>query len=116
MPEGIKLFTGNSNKTLAKEIADFLKMQVGDATVSNFSDGESMIQINERRFDYSMHLGKRSGVGAGIASCYRIHTILVPIATVKAVGITNTFQSRAVYLDRAIKHVKDPAVIEYFGF
>jgi ribose-phosphate pyrophosphokinase len=47
MPEGIKLFTGNSNKTLAGEIADFLKMQVGDATVSNFSDGESLIQINE---------------------------------------------------------------------
>ena len=47
MPEGIKLFTGNSNKTLAGEIADFLRMQVGDATVSNFSDGESMIQINE---------------------------------------------------------------------
>ncbi len=47
MPEGIKLFTGNSNKTLAGEIADFLRMQVGDATVSNFSDGESLIQINE---------------------------------------------------------------------
>ena len=47
MPEGIKLFTGNSNRTLAGEIAGFLGMQVGDATVSNFSDGESLIQINE---------------------------------------------------------------------
>jgi ribose-phosphate pyrophosphokinase len=47
MPEGIKLFTGNSNKILAGEIAGFLRMQVGDATVSNFSDGESLIQINE---------------------------------------------------------------------
>jgi ribose-phosphate pyrophosphokinase len=47
MPEGIKLFTGNSNKSLAKEIADFLNMRVGDATVSNFSDGESLVQINE---------------------------------------------------------------------
>lgn len=47
MPEGIKLFTGNSNKTLAKEIADFLNVPVGDATVSTFSDGEIMVQINE---------------------------------------------------------------------
>ncbi|MBI4681762.1 MAG: ribose-phosphate pyrophosphokinase [Nitrospirae bacterium] len=47
MPEGIKLFTGNSNKTLAKEIADVLEIPVGKATVSNFSDGEIMVQINE---------------------------------------------------------------------
>lgn len=47
MPEGIKLFTGNSNRDLAKEIADFLKIPVGDATVDTFSDGEIMVQINE---------------------------------------------------------------------
>ncbi len=47
MPEGIKLFTGNSNRVLAKEIADVLDIPVGDATVSNFSDGEIMVQINE---------------------------------------------------------------------
>jgi ribose-phosphate pyrophosphokinase len=47
MPEGIKLFTGNSNRTLVEEIAGVLNMPVGDATVSNFSDGEIMVQINE---------------------------------------------------------------------
>ncbi len=47
MPEGIKLFSGNSNRTLAKEIADVLGIPVGKATVSNFSDGEIMVQINE---------------------------------------------------------------------
>ncbi len=47
MPEGIKLFTGNSNRQLAGEIAEVLNMEVGDATVSNFSDGESLVQINE---------------------------------------------------------------------
>lgn len=47
MPEGIQLFTGNSNRTLAKEIAEFLSIQVGDATVSTFSDGEINVQINE---------------------------------------------------------------------
>ncbi len=47
MPEGIQLFTGNSNRTLAKEIAEFLSIDVGDATVSTFSDGEITVQINE---------------------------------------------------------------------
>ena len=47
MPEGIKLFTGNSNRALAEEIADVLNIPVGDATVSNFSDGEIMVRINE---------------------------------------------------------------------
>jgi len=47
VPAGIKLFTGNSNRTLAKEIADVLHIPVGEATVSTFSDGEIMVQINE---------------------------------------------------------------------
>ena len=47
MPSGIKLLTGNSNKTLAQEIADVLKIPVAEATVSTFSDGEITVQINE---------------------------------------------------------------------
>jgi len=47
MPEGIKLFAGNSNRTLTKEIADFLNIPVGDAAVTTFSDEEIMVQINE---------------------------------------------------------------------
>jgi ribose-phosphate pyrophosphokinase len=47
MPEGIKLFSGNANRPLAKEIADYLGISIGDATVSLFNDGEIMIQINE---------------------------------------------------------------------
>lgn len=47
MPEGMKLFTGNSNRKLVEEIAEMLNMPVGDATVSMFSDGEIMVQINE---------------------------------------------------------------------
>lgn len=47
MPEGIKLFTGNSNRALAEEIATVLNMPVGDATVSTFSDGEIMVHVNE---------------------------------------------------------------------
>jgi len=47
MPEGIKLFTGNAHRELAKEIADYLSIPLGDATVTKFSDGEIMVQINE---------------------------------------------------------------------
>jgi ribose-phosphate pyrophosphokinase len=47
MPEGIKLFSGNSNRALAKEIAKVLNIPLGDATVSTFSDGEIMVKINE---------------------------------------------------------------------
>ncbi|MBI5026522.1 MAG: ribose-phosphate pyrophosphokinase, partial [Nitrospirae bacterium] len=47
MPEGIKLFTGNANRALAKEVADYLDINLGDAAVSAFTDGEIMVQINE---------------------------------------------------------------------
>ncbi|MBM4145392.1 MAG: ribose-phosphate pyrophosphokinase [Nitrospira sp.] len=47
MPEGIKLFTGNAHKGLAKEIADDLDIPLGDATVSKFSDGEITVHLNE---------------------------------------------------------------------
>jgi ribose-phosphate pyrophosphokinase len=47
MPEGIKFFTGGAHRGLAKEIASYLDMPIGDATVSRFSDGEIMVQVNE---------------------------------------------------------------------
>ena len=47
MPEGIQLIAGNSNSGLAKEIADFLNVPLAEATVSNFSDGEINVQIND---------------------------------------------------------------------
>ncbi|MFH1702936.1 MAG: ribose-phosphate pyrophosphokinase [Nitrospirota bacterium] len=47
MPEGIKLFTGNAHRELAKDVANYLSISVGDATVTNFSDDEIMVRINE---------------------------------------------------------------------
>jgi ribose-phosphate pyrophosphokinase len=43
----IKLFTGNSNPELAKDVAKHLNMPLGKAVVSTFSDGETMIEILE---------------------------------------------------------------------
>jgi ribose-phosphate pyrophosphokinase len=47
MPEGIKLFTGNAHRELAKDVANYLSMSVGDATVTKFSDDEIMVRVNE---------------------------------------------------------------------
>ena len=43
----LKLFSGNANRPLAEEIAQYLRVRLGDAEVSRFSDGEVFVQINE---------------------------------------------------------------------
>jgi len=44
---GIKIFTGNSNPELAREIARYLGVPMGDAEVGTFSDGEICVNIYE---------------------------------------------------------------------
>ncbi|NLP14037.1 MAG: ribose-phosphate diphosphokinase [Clostridium sp.] len=43
----IKIFAGNSNMELAKEIAEKMGLPLGMANVGKFSDGETAININE---------------------------------------------------------------------
>ncbi len=43
----LKLLTGNANRPLAEEIAQYLSVPLCDAEVSRFSDGEVYVQINE---------------------------------------------------------------------
>jgi ribose-phosphate pyrophosphokinase len=43
----LKIFTGNANRALAQEIAQYLHVPLGNAEVSRFSDGEVFVQINE---------------------------------------------------------------------
>ena len=45
--KGIKIFAGNSNPTVAKHIADALKMSLGKVDVKTFSDGEISVSLNE---------------------------------------------------------------------
>lgn len=45
--KNIKIFTGNSNPALAREIADIVGVSVGGAEVSKFSDGEISVNISE---------------------------------------------------------------------
>jgi ribose-phosphate pyrophosphokinase len=47
MPYELKLFSGNANRALAKEIADQLGVGIGQAEVARFSDGEVFVQIDE---------------------------------------------------------------------
>ncbi|MBM7424713.1 ribose-phosphate pyrophosphokinase [Spongiibacter marinus] len=41
------VFTGNANPDLARKVAEHLRLPLGDATVSKFSDGEVFVEINE---------------------------------------------------------------------
>jgi len=47
MSYDLKLFTGNANRPLAEEIAQYLRVPVSDAEVTRFSDGEVFVQVNE---------------------------------------------------------------------
>jgi ribose-phosphate pyrophosphokinase len=42
-----KIFSGNSNPVLAQEICQGIGMQLGQATVTAFPDGETFVKINE---------------------------------------------------------------------
>ncbi len=43
----LMVFTGNANPELAKKITDILNIPLGNATVTQFSDGEICVEINE---------------------------------------------------------------------
>jgi ribose-phosphate pyrophosphokinase len=47
MANEMKIFSGNSNRPLAEEICRYLRISLGAATVSTFSDGEIMVAIEE---------------------------------------------------------------------
>ncbi len=47
MPDGIRLLTGNAHKSLAQAVAKQMGKQLTDTTVTNFSDGEISVQVNE---------------------------------------------------------------------
>lgn len=46
-PERIHLFTGNSNRPLAEEVAGFLGIKLGEMEVSRFADGETKVRCAE---------------------------------------------------------------------
>ena len=45
--DALKIFAGNSNLPLAREISQRLKIPLGKATVDTFSDGESKVEVKE---------------------------------------------------------------------
>jgi ribose-phosphate pyrophosphokinase len=46
-PDRIKIFTGNANPPLAKELCEFLDLPVGASSVKSFADGEIYLQLHE---------------------------------------------------------------------
>lgn len=47
MPNIMKIFTGNANPAIAREICDYLDMPLGKAEVKQFADGEVSVEIGE---------------------------------------------------------------------
>ena len=47
MADRLILFSGNANRALSQEIADYLDVPLGDAEVSRFADDEILVQIFE---------------------------------------------------------------------
>jgi ribose-phosphate pyrophosphokinase len=47
MNRELKIFSGNANRALAQEISAYLGQNLGEATVSSFSDGEIRVKIDE---------------------------------------------------------------------
>ena len=45
--DDLKIFAGNSNLPLAREICDQLKIPLGKAVVETFSDGETKVEVKE---------------------------------------------------------------------
>jgi ribose-phosphate pyrophosphokinase len=43
----LKIFSGNANRPLAQQIADYVGVPLGDATVTSFPDQETLVKINE---------------------------------------------------------------------
>ena len=43
----LKIFSGNSNQPLAREICEYLDIPLGDALVTSFPDSESFVRYNE---------------------------------------------------------------------
>ncbi len=47
MPKNIRVYSGTANPQLAKDIADYLEMPLGDVEISRFPDGEVFVQYKE---------------------------------------------------------------------
>ncbi len=47
MPNKLKVFTGNANPEIAREICEHLDIPLGDSEVKRFSDGETCVEIRE---------------------------------------------------------------------
>ncbi len=54
MSRGMKLFTGTAHTDLARDVAFFLGIELGDATVTTFSDGEIQVRLNENVRGYDV--------------------------------------------------------------
>jgi len=55
----LKIFSGNAHKVLANRVVDRLRMDLGVADVSQFSDGEISVEIHENVVEKTFLLSSR---------------------------------------------------------
>ena len=61
----LKIFTGNANPKLAKEIADYLGLELGKAFVGKFNNGEIqiMVRMQDKNRTADVPAGQRHDYG-----------------------------------------------------
>jgi hypothetical protein len=55
MLDRIRVFSGNANIDLSRNICKSLGVPLGKASVTTFSDGETRVEESIRRSDYNRH-------------------------------------------------------------
>lgn len=93
------IFSGNANIPLANEVAKYLEISLGDATVKKFNDGEIQIQINQ--------------------SVRNKHVFIIQPTCLSSTHTVNDNLMELYLLVRAVKRASTAsitAVIPYFGY
>ena len=60
----MKILSGNANRALAQQIANYVGVRLGDATVTAFPDQETFVKINENIRGRDIFIG---GIGLLLA-------------------------------------------------
>jgi ribose-phosphate pyrophosphokinase len=95
MNQQLKLFSGNANPSLAKEICEYLGISLGLATSSSFSDGEIRIRIDENVRGADVFLMQ--------SCCYPVNTSIMELLI-----MIDALKRSSAY--------RITAVIPYFGY
>lgn len=93
------VFSGNANLPLAKQVAEYLNVSLGSATVNRFSDGEIQIKINESVRDKDVFIVQPTCPSASQSVNDNVMELFLLVRTMKRASASSI-----------------TAVIPYFGY